>query len=549
MTQAASEPVSAKSEQRAQNNNVGDNNPLTVSELSRELKEHVEDRFSNLSVRGELSGVKVSRLGHLYFTLKDEKAALDAICWSGRAQRLGCKPEEGLEVIAHGALSTYPSRSRYQMVVEALEPAGMGALLQQLERRKKKLATEGLFATERKRKLPLLPRRIAVFTSEQGAVWQDIRQRLGQRCPVNIALFPVAVQGREAEGSLLQAFALLQEALASEELGDLDVVIVARGGGSIEDLWVFNEESIVRAAVACPLPVVSAIGHESDGCLLDLAADLRAATPTAAVELVVPQRSVLRDNLLACGERTRRVVERCLEEVQTNLRTASLALPRALQMRAVQARERLQRCALTLRHAFSSFAQELRARLARQRLSARWLVDALARARARLVELETSRRRALAARVALSQERLLRNRRLLESLSFQRVLERGYAIVRDGKRVVRSACELPEGVSFDTLFADRSILAARAGKVVRPPSRQGIAAGERAKSEEAVSHASHARRQTSSPPSSIPSSPPSFVPSSIPCSTPSTTASSELASATPFATPSATPLRQERLKL
>ncbi len=450
--------------------NSGDNNPLTVSEVSRELKEHVEDRFSNLSVRGEISGVKVSRLGHIYFTLKDEKAALDAVCWKGRAQRLKHKPEEGLEVVVRGALTTFPSRSRYQMVVEALEPAGTGALLQLLERRKKKLASEGLFATERKRKLPLLARRIAVFTSEQGAVWHDIRQRLGQRCPVNIVLFPVAVQGREAEGSLLQAFALLREALASKELGDLDVVIVARGGGSIEDLWVFNEESIVRAAVGCPLPVVSAIGHESDTCLLDLAADLRAATPTAAVELVVPQRSVLQDTILAYSERTRRVVERCLEKLQSNLQTTSLALPRALQTRATQARERLQHSALTLRHAFGSFARDLRTRLTRQRLSARWLVDALLRARARLDEQEKRRQRALATRMALAQERLLRNRRLLESLSFRRVLERGYAIVRDGKRIVRSACELPEGRRFDTLFADRSILSARACEIVRPPS-------------------------------------------------------------------------------
>ena len=465
MTEAATESFLAKS-----HDPIGDNNPLTVSELSRELKEHVEGRFTSISVRGELSGVKVSRLGHIYFTLKDEKAALDAICWSGRAQRLKHKPEEGLEVIVHGALSTYPSRSRYQMVVEALEPAGTGALLQQLERRKKKLAAEGLFAEERKRKLPLLPRRIAVFTSEQGAVWQDIRQRLGQRCPVNIALFPVAVQGREAEGSLLRSFALLREVLASEELGDLDVVIVARGGGSIEDLWVFNEEQVVRAAVACPLPVVSAIGHESDHCLLDLAADLRAPTPTAAVELVVPERAVLRDSILACCERTRRIVERCLEGKQSELQTASLALPRALQTRTVQARERLQRCALTLRHAFGSFAQNLRARLARQRLSTRWLVDALARGKARLDGQEQRRQRALIARVALAKERLLRNRQLLESLSFQRVLERGYAIVRNGGRIVRSACALPEGTSFDTLFADRSILAARAYKIVRPPS-------------------------------------------------------------------------------
>ncbi len=453
---------------------VDGNNPLTVSELSRALKEHVEGRFSTVSVRGEVSGVKVSSKGHLYFTLKDEKAVLDAVCWSGRAQRLKHRPEEGLEVVANGALSIYPSRSRYQLVVEALEPAGTGALLQLLERRKQKLAGEGLFATERKRKLPLLPRRIAVFASEQSAVWQDIRQRLGQRCPVNTALFPVAVQGREAEGSLLQAFALLKEVLASKALSDglddLDVVIVARGGGSIEDLWVFNEETVVRAAVACPLPVVSAIGHESDLCLLDHAADLRAATPTAAVELVVPQRAALLDRISSSCERTRRIVDLRLEESESRLQTTSHALPRALQMRATQARERLHHGALTLRHAFGSFAQRLRERLARQRLSVRWLLDALARARARLVEQEKRRRRALATQVALGEERLLRNRRLLASLSFQRVLERGYAIVRDGKRIVRSACELPEGRVFDTLFADRSILSARACQTTSPPS-------------------------------------------------------------------------------
>ena len=445
-----------------------------MSELSRALKEHVEDRFSRVSVRGEISGVKISRQGNLYFTLKDEKAALDAVCWSGRVGRLQHKPEEGLEVVAHGSLSTYPSRSRYQMEVEALEPAGTGALLQQLERRKKKLAAEGLFATERKRKLPLLPKRIAVFTSEQGAVWHDIRQRLGQRCPVNVALFPTAVQGREAEGSLLQAFALLDEVVANKEhaLDDLQVLIVARGGGSIEDLLAFSEESVVRAAVACRLPVVSAIGHESDDCLLDHAADLRAPTPTAAVELVVPERAVLRERILVCCKRTFRIVEHRLEESEERLDTARRALPRALQTRATQAGERLQRSALTLRHVFTNFAQGLRERLARQRLSARWLVDTLARARARLSEQEKRRQRALGSRLALAEERLLRSRRLLESLSFQRVLERGYAIVREGGRIVRSACALPEGTRFDTLFADRSILSARAYKVVRPPSKK-----------------------------------------------------------------------------
>jgi len=265
----------------------------TVSELSMALKKTVEAGFSRVRVRGEISGLKRHTSGHVYFALKDNDAVLDAVCWRGSFGALSLNPQDGMEVIAVGRLTTYPGRSKYQIVVEGMELAGEGALLKLLEDRKRKLAAEGLFDEALKKPLPFLPERIGIITSPTGAVIQDILHRLADRFPLPVLLWPVAVQG---EGASAQIAAAVKGFNALEIKPD--VLIVARGGGSLEDLWAFNEENVVRAVAASLIPVISAVGHETDVTLVDFAADKRAPTPTAAAEFAVPVKSQLAQTLM-----------------------------------------------------------------------------------------------------------------------------------------------------------------------------------------------------------------------------------------------------------
>jgi exodeoxyribonuclease VII large subunit len=277
----------------------GDNSPpLSVSELAGALKRTIESTFGQVRVRGEISGFKRHASGHCYFTLKDDSACIDAVIWRSGAGALAFRPEDGAEVIATGKLTTYPGRSKYQIVVERLELAGEGALMALLERRRKALAAEGLFDSARKRRLPFLPRTIGVVSSPTGAVIRDILHRLADRCPTRVILWPVPVQG---EGAAAKIAAAIRGFAEFEPRPDL--LIVARGGGSIEDLWAFNEEEVVRAAAESPIPLISAVGHETDTTLIDHAADLRAPTPTAAAELAVPVRAELIAQLAELGRR------------------------------------------------------------------------------------------------------------------------------------------------------------------------------------------------------------------------------------------------------
>ena len=292
---------------------LGDNSPpLSVSELSGALKRTIESAFGQVRVRGEISGFKRHNSGHCYFTLKDENACIDAVIWRSNAVVLAFRPEDGAEVIATGKLTTYPGRSKYQIVVDRMELAGEGALLALLERRRKALAAEGLFAAERKRKLPFLPATIGVVTSPTGAVIRDIIHRLEDRCPTRVIVWPVPVQGEGASARIAEAI----RAFPSVEPRP-DLLIVARGGGSIEDLWPFNEEEVVRAAAESAIPLISAVGHETDTTLIDFAADLRAPTPTAAAELAVPVRADLFAQLGELAHRAQqclaRRAERCRE--------------------------------------------------------------------------------------------------------------------------------------------------------------------------------------------------------------------------------------------
>jgi len=341
----------------------GDNaEPLSVSELSARLKRTVEDRFGFVRLRGELSGVKRAASGHLYCCLKDDKAVIDGVMWKGGAQRLAFRPEDGVEVVATGKLTTYPGRSKYQIVVETMEIAGEGALLALLEKLRARLAAEGLFATERKRDLPFLPATIGVVTSPTGAVIRDILHRLADRFPSRVLVWPVLVQGQGAAEQVAAAVRGFSAMPADGKVPRPDLVIVARGGGSIEDLWSFNEEVVVRAVAECTIPIISAVGHETDTTLCDYAADRRAPTPTAAAEMAVPVRAELAANLAELGLRKRRCAARPVALGRERLEARVRHLPRPEALLAGKA-QRLDEAGERLRRALRERAQAARGRL------------------------------------------------------------------------------------------------------------------------------------------------------------------------------------------
>jgi exodeoxyribonuclease VII large subunit len=270
----------------------------TVSEISSLIKQSIEQRFGYVKVRGEVSGLKIAPSGHVYFSLKDENSVLSAVCWKGQWQAMQHKPEEGLEIICLGKITTYAGRSSYQMVVQSAKPAGVGALMALFQKRKKQLQEEGLFDASHKKPIPFLPNIIGVITSPTGAVIQDILHRIEDRFPMHVLLWPVLVQGEKAAEQIKNAI----EGFNKHEIKP-DVLIIARGGGSVEDLWPFNEEIVARAVFASKIPIISAVGHETDTTLIDYVADVRAPTPTAAAEMAVPVR---RDLMLALDEFARR---------------------------------------------------------------------------------------------------------------------------------------------------------------------------------------------------------------------------------------------------
>ena len=410
----------------------GDNaQPLTISEISALLKRTVEDRFGYVRLRGELSGVKRAASGHFYCALKDEGAVIDGVMWKGNAARLNFRAEDGLEVIATGKLTTYPGRSKYQIVIDSLELAGEGALLALLEKTRARLAADGLFAAERKRRLPYLPQVIGVVTSPTGAVIRDILHRLADRFPTHVIVWPVLVQG---QGAAEQVAAAVRGFSALEPGGPVprpDVVIVARGGGSIEDLWSFNEEVVVRAIAECSIPVISAVGHETDTTLADFAADRRAPTPTAAAEMAVPVRADLALTLADLGARQRRAVYRPVELGRERLAARARLLPKPENLLQPQA-QRLDDLAERLRRGLGERSSKGRERLAgtAARLSPSLLARAAAEAQRRLDRARLSP--ALVERPLRSgTDRLAALTRVMSQLHPEKPLERGYAIIRD----------------------------------------------------------------------------------------------------------------------
>ena len=501
---------------------------FTVSELSSALKRTVEDAYGHVRVRGEISGFRGPHSsGHCYFALKDESAKIEAVIWKGVHGRMRFKPQEGLEVIATGKLTTYPGSSKYQIVIEALEPAGIGALMALMEERKRKLAAEGLFDEARKQLLPWLPEVIGVVTSPTGAVIRDILHRLEDRFPRRVLVWPVRVQG---EGSAEQIAAAIRGFNALPQGGRIprpNLLIVARGGGSLEDLWSFNEESVVRAAAESMIPLISAVGHETDITLIDFAADKRAPTPTAAAEMAVPVRSELFVEVASLARRTMLCWQRGQESRRNELRAAMRALPAAAELLAIP-RQRLDGAASSLPRAlkanthahhrrFANLSAGLTLKVlhgqvahARQRLivssermtlSVRALMrsrgdrytglevrlkasklanaqaqrNTIARDRERAARLAERARRALATSMQRLEARVTHSGQLLAALSYRSVLTRGFALVRDEQGLaMHAAAAIGPGARLTIEFADGRVAATAdadqpaAAKVAKP---------------------------------------------------------------------------------
>ncbi|HEX5079741.1 MAG TPA: exodeoxyribonuclease VII large subunit [Geminicoccaceae bacterium] len=502
------------SEARTSELEAGNVAEYSVSELAAALKRTLEDGYGYVRVRGEISGFKRAGSGHLYFALKDAGAVLDAVCWRSTAQRLRSLPADGLEVVATGRITTYPSRSRYQLIVERLEPAGIGALMALLDERRRKLAAEGLFAAERKRPLPFLPEVIGIVTSPTGAVIRDILHRLGERFPRRVLLWPVLVQGELAAEQVAAAIGGFNALPPGGAVPRPDLLIVARGGGSLEDLWAFNEEVVVRAAAASAIPLIAAVGHETDTTLIDLAADRRAPTPTAAAELAVPVRAELALRLGQCEQRMLHGLQRELRQLEhrvvglarglpdpvslvgqasQRLDDLSERLPHGLAARIeragltlaevgarlgsptrliAHAESRLRPCAEQLRYLLRALLRERGGDL--RRLAARLRLDELGRRlprQARLVgELAARQEHAVQRAVRDASERLRACGSLLESLSYQGVLARGFALVRDERGgLVASAARARTQVALEIEFHDGRVRTLRNGG--RGPSR------------------------------------------------------------------------------
>jgi exodeoxyribonuclease VII large subunit len=498
----------------------------TVSEISGALKRTVEDVFGHVRVRGEISGYRGPHSsGHAYFALKDDRARLDAVVWKGTMSRLKFLPEEGMEVIATGRLTTYPGKSNYQIVIDSIEPAGAGALMALLEERKRRLAAEGLFDPSRKRKLPFMPRVIGVVTSPTGAVIRDIIHRIADRFPLTIVVWPVRVQGETTGAEVSAAIAGFNRLAPGGSIPRPDVLIVARGGGSLEDLWGFNDEAVARAAAASAIPLISAVGHETDWTLIDFVADMRAPTPTGAAELAVPVKAELEARIANFSARLQGAVLRASDRKRQALRAASRALPSADQLLALP-RRRFDEAASRLGRALTANTEKKRARYRGLRLSPALLTRRVADARRRtdrtadrlpnvflaLVRLRRSRFDRDAARVSpvalmrrkgmlaetvsrlgrradqamnLARERrgvrLAQAWRLADTLSYHSVLARGFAVVKDTEgAIVKRAASVSAGDVLDIEFADGKVAAVAGGGAARakPAPRDKTGSGQ-----------------------------------------------------------------------
>jgi exodeoxyribonuclease VII large subunit len=435
---------------------------FSVSELAGAVKKTLEGAFGRVRVRGEITEFKAYGSGHQYFALKDEGAKIRAIIWKGVAARVGLKPENGVEVIATGRLTSYPERSEYQLIVERLEYAGAGALLARIEALKVKLAAEGLF--ERKRALPMLPRIIGVITSAQGAVLQDIKTTIARRFPRPILLWPVAVQGEAAAGQIAAAIHGFSNLPEGGPIPRPDVLIVARGGGSLEDLMAFNDEAVLRAAAACTIPLISAVGHETDTTLIDFVSDRRAPTPTAAAEMAIPARLELLADLAQKTARLSGAIAGLTGRGRLLLDRAGSHLP-DLPAILGTARQRLDDRGERLGLALPNYAAARRAGLERLASRLRHPREILLQARNRMAQAGQRLATPLPGRLRESRLRLESFAARLDAVSYAAVLARGFALVTTPKGVpVQSAAKIAPGAALVVKFADGEVEVKAAAK-------------------------------------------------------------------------------------
>jgi exodeoxyribonuclease VII large subunit len=446
---------------------------LSVSEISQAVKKTLEGAFDHVRVRGEVGRPNYHSSGHLYFTLKDEGAAMDAVCWRGVVGRLNLRLEEGMEIVCTGRVSSYPKSSRYQIVIESVELAGAGALLKMLEDRRKKLAEEGLFDPDRKQALPFLPHVIGVITSPTGAVIRDILHRLADRFPRHVLLWPVRVQGDAAASEIVAAIEGFNRIAAGGDIPRPDLLIVARGGGSLEDLMPFNEEAVVRAAAASAIPLISAVGHETDTTLIDYAADLRAPTPTAAAEMAVPVRDDLLAQVMDDHRRMETAMLRMFTDRATRIEGLGRGLPdpkRLLEVADQNLDGETERLGNALKNLFETrraSVEQIGRRLGQggEMVLRAWVLQ--------FQGLDITDRMERAARRCLTdgQSRLTAAANMLNSLSYERVLDRGYALVRDSDgNPLTMAAQATPGADIAVQLSDGVIGATVHGDGKPPPA-------------------------------------------------------------------------------
>ena len=401
----------------------------SVSEISDSIKGTLENSFGYVKVRGEVSGLSKPASGHIYLNLKDDKAVIKAIIWRSAAARISFVPEDGLEVICSGKLTTgysdrYPGRSDYSIIVDSITPAGEGALMALLEQRKKKLAAEGLFEEQNKKSLPKYPETIGIVTSPTGAVIKDILHRLNERFPCNVILWPVPVQGQDAAQLISDAVDGFNNLSSKDEVNIPDLIIIARGGGSIEDLWPFNEEIVIRSVFKSNIPIVSAIGHETDTTLIDFVSDLRAPTPTAAAEISTPDKEELLRDINEKNNRLNYSINLYLDNLKDNFISIKDKLPVSLKL---------------FLNNLTSYFQNIS-----QSLNFRVLGEQLKSSKVKLISLEESLLKAKNILVERLQKELDNKSMLLESLSYKSVLKRGYSVTRSSNKIIKSKKDLKD---------------------------------------------------------------------------------------------------------
>lgn len=414
----------------------------SVTELSSALKSTIEDNFGYVRIKGELSGINKHSSGHIYLTLKDENAVINGIIWRSSVAKIKIQPEEGLEVICSGKISTgynpgrYPGRSNYQITIDTMKPAGVGALMAILEERKQKLKIEGLFDEIHKKTLPKYPTSIGVITSPTGAVLHDIKHRISERFPCNIILWPVPVQGNDAAG-LIENAILGFNTFNETKIQKPDVIILARGGGSIEDLWCFNEEEVVRAVFQSQIPVISAIGHETDTTLVDYASDMRAPTPTAAAELATPAKDILLAELSENSNRLNSSIKNIVSMSRERVVSIQKLLPSYQNLFNFKLNE-INILAQRLPAAIRIYLQNENTNLqtSSSKLNLKILKEKIKNSQTSLSSLKNQLTNNSKTNLSTKSNRVLSASKLLESLSYKSVIKRGFSVVRNSSKII-----------------------------------------------------------------------------------------------------------------